>query len=351
MGLEVFKKQFLSSILLSFFALSSTAQQPTLETTPATMVSAPLEYQLDGVIEASKQATLSAEVSGRIEAINFDVDDRVKKGEVIVRIRDNEYRARLQKARAALAEAQAGLDDAEREFERVQGLLKDKVISRAGFDKASANLESSKARVAASKANVSEAQEQLNNTVIHAPYSGIVVERHVELGESTSIGQPIMSGYAIGELRVNVNVPQSIINAVRAFRLARIDLPDTGESIESSKLTIFPFADPQNHSFKVRIDLPESDARLFPGMLVKASFVIDQSERLTIPAQALVHRSEVIGVYVIDADGQVWFRQVRTGQATAEAVEITAGLTAGEMVAMDPVAAGIQLKAHWNATQ
>ena len=315
------------------------------------MVSSPLEYQLDGVIEATKQATLSAEVSGRIEAINFDVDDRVKKGDVIVRIRDNEYRARLEKAKAALAEAQAGFDDAQREFKRIRGLYKDKVVSKAGFDKASANLESGKARVAASQANVSEAQEQLNNTVIHAPYSGIVVERHVELGESTSIGQAIMSGYAVGELRVNVNVPQSIINAVRKFRLAGVNLLDNGASIESSKLTIFPFADPKNHSFKVRIDLPETDVNIFPGMLVKVSFVIDQSKRLTIPAQALVYRSEVIAVYVIDSDAQVSFRQIRTGQTTGEAVEITAGLEAGEMVAIDPVAAGIQLKAHWNATQ
>jgi len=350
-GLPVFKQQFLSSILLGFFALTSTAQQSSLETTPAALVSAPLEYQLDGVIEATKQATLSAEVSGRIEAINFDVDDRVKKGEVIVRIRDNEYLARLQKAKAALAEAQAGFDDAQREFKRIKGLYKDKVVSKAGFDKASANLESSKARVAASQANISEAQEQLNNTVIHAPYSGIVVERHIELGESTNIGQPIMSGYAIGELRVNVNVPQSIINAVREFHHARVNLLNHGVSIESSELTIFPFADPQNHSFRVRVDLPETDANIFPGMLVKVAFAIDQSERLTIPAQALVHRSEVIGVYVVDSNKQVSLRQVRTGQINEQMTEITAGLEPGEMVAIDPVAAGIQLKAQWNAAQ
>jgi len=347
----VFKQQILSSILLSFFALTSIAQQSVLETTPATMVSAPLEYQLDGVIEATKQATLSAEVSGRIEEINFDVDDRVKKGDVIVRIRDNEYRARLQNAKAALAEAQAGFDDAQSEFNRIRGLYKKKVVSKAEFDKASANLESSKARVTASQANVSEAQEQLNNTVIRAPYSGIVVERHVELGESTGIGQPIMSGYAIGELRVNVNVPQTIINAVRKFRQTRVNFLDNSVSIESKKLTIFPFADPKNHSFKVRIDLPESLANIFPGMLVKVSFVIDQSERLTIPAQALVHRSEVIGVYVVNSNAQVSFRQVRTGQASGTTVEITAGLEAGEMVAINPVAAGILLKAHWNAAQ
>lgn len=347
----MFNKQFITSILLSIFALCASAQQTTLETAAAKPVVAPLEYQLDGVIEAINQATLSAEVSGRIEEINFDVDDRVKQGEVIVRIRDTEYRARLQRAKASLAEAQAGFDDAEREFKRIQGLYKDKVVSRANFDKASVNVESSKARVEASRANVSETQEQLNNTVIRAPYSGIVIERHVELGESTNIGQPIMSGYAVGKFRVNVDVPQSIINAVRKFRQARIILLEKQATVESRKLTIFPFADPQNHSFRVRVELQESDEEIYPGMLVKVAFVIDQSQRLTVPAQALVRRSEVTAVYVVDDKQNVSFRQVRTGYTDDEVVEITAGLAAGEQIAIDPVAAGIALKARWEDAQ
>lgn len=327
------------------------AQTPALETVTAERVLTPLEYQLDGVIEAINQATLSAEVSGRIESINFDVDDTVEQGEVIVRIRDREYRARLQQARAALAEAQAGLDDASREFKRVQGLLKDKVISKAGYDKAEANLESARARVAASKASVNESQLQLDNTVVRAPYSGIVTARHVELGESTNVGQPIMSGYALGQFRANVDVPQSIINKVREFQQARVVLLNQPGSIAAGKLTIFPFADAQSHSFKVRLDLPQTEQPIFPGMLVKVAFVVGQTQRLMIPMHSLVKRSEVIAVYVIDDKQQVSLRQVRTGITEADRVEIVAGLDAGERVALDPVAAGIWLKAPRNQQQ
>jgi len=324
------------------------AQQAELETSPATLVSSPLEFQLDGVIEAINQATLSAEVSGRIESINFDVDDIVKKGEVIVRIRDREYLARLAKDRANLSEAQARFDDATREFKRVKGLLKDKVVSRAAFDKANANLESARARVFAGEASVSEAQLQLDNTVIRAPYSGIVSARHVELGESTNVGQPIMSGYALGELRVNVNLPQSKINAVRKYRQARIILLDDSPSITVNKLTIFPIANATNHSFKIRLDLPSAEQELFPGMLVKVAFTTGQTQRLLIPAQSIVQRSEVIGTYVVDAEQRISFRQLRTGVVENDQVEIVAGLDAGETIALDPVQAGIRLKAQWS---
>ncbi len=344
----MFEKQFLSSILLVVFAPLAFAQQTELETSPAALVTTPLEFQLDGVIEAINQATLSAEVSGRIESINFDVDDIVKKGEVIVRIRDREYRARLEKAKANLSEAQARFDDATREFRRVKGLLKDKVVSRAAFDKANANLESARARVFASEASVNEAQLQLDNTVIRAPYRGIVSARHVELGESTNVGQPIMSGYALGQLRVNVNLPQSKINAVRRYRQARINLLDDSASITATKLTIFPIADATNHSFKIRLDLPSAEQNLFPGMLVKVAFTTGQAQRLLIPAQSIVQRSEVIGAYVIDAEQQVSFRQLRTGVVENDRVEIIAGLDAGETVALNPVQAGIRLKAQWS---
>lgn len=340
-------RQFSTLILIQLLSFHSMAQQFELKTAPAEIVTAAQEYQLDGVIEAINQATLSAEVSGRIQSINFDVNDIVKQGEIIARIRDREYRARLQKTKAALSEVQTGFDDAGREFKRVEGLFKDKVISRAGYDKASANLESARARVAASKASVSEAQLQLDNTVIRAPYSGIVVARHVELGESINIGQAVMSGYAPGALRVYVNVPQSIINAVRQHRKTRVILLDESGSITTSQLTIFPFADAQSHSFKVRLDLPQSEQPLFPGMLVKVAFVIGQDQRLMIPSQSLVRRSEVIGVYLVDTKQQVSFRQVRTGLTENQRVEIVAGLDAGETVALDPVKAGIRLMAQW----
>jgi len=317
-----------------------------LPSVKAEHVSSPLEYQLDGVIEAINQSTLSAQVSGRIEEVNFDVDDRVNAGEVILRIRDNEYRARLQRNRASLAEAKANLKDAQQEFIRVEELIEKKLISKASFDKAKTILTAAEARVAANRALVTESQEQLDNTVIRAPYSGVVVTRHIELGETTYVGQKIMTGYAPEYLRVNVNVPQSLISAVRQHRSARVILLENNISIATENLTIFPYANAENHSFQLRADLDESAQAIFPGMLVKVAFIVGQRQRLMVPADSVAYRSEVVGLYVIDKNAQVSFRQVRAGDLFGEKIEILAGLDANEIIALDPIQAGIYLKAQ-----
>lgn len=341
-----------TSLRLALFVLFispvlALAQQTELEIAEARLIAVEQEYILDGVIEAINQATLSAEVAGRIEEVYFDIDDIVQEGEVLVRIRDNEYRAQLAQSKAALAEAKSVFENAEREFKRINGLYRDKVVSKAQFDQSQAALESSRARVTSAEANARRSQLQLSNTVIKAPYSGVVTARHVEPGELTNVGQRIMSGYALGELRVNVDVPQSIINSVREFRKARVMPLDQQPSISADQLIISPVADDKSHAFRVRVNLPAQTSQLFPGMLVKTAFVVDQIDRLLVPLQSVVRRSEVVAVYVVNKEGEIEFRQVRTGVVKDDQVEIVSGLESGEQVAIDPVQAGIQLKAKW----
>lgn len=338
--------RFMLKFIVFSFALTSApgyADAP-LKTITLKPVQMSQEYKVDGVVEARQQATLSAEVSGKIEAVNFDVDDFVEQGQVVLRIRDQEYVAQQLKARAAVDEANANLQDMQLEFKRNQGLRKQKLISQADFDKSRANLKAARARVASADANLTQADELLDHTVLRAPYSGVVVERHVEVGESTSPGQPIMTGYALGQLRVTANVPQSVIGGLRDHRLARVIMLEDGHSIEVSKITIYPFANPQNHSFPVRLQLPEMERRLYPGMLVKVAITTGSAQRLVMPQQALVSRAEVNAVYVLDDDGKISFRQIRPGSRYGDQVEILAGLDAGETIALDPVRAGIQHK-------
>ena len=326
--------------------LTATAED--LQTLQTSRVTMPLEFEVDGVVEARRQATLSAEVSGTVDSVYFDVDDSVEAGAVVLRIGDREYRARLQRAQAALDEAGANLQQVELEFERSRDLRRQKLISQADFDRASANLSAAKARRDSARAAVDEAREQLDNTVVKAPYSGVVVERHVEPGESVAPGQPIMSGYSSAELRVSAEVPQSLIGKLREHRSARVIRLEDGQTIEVTDITIHPFADPLNHAFKVRFGLPDAPGGLYPGMLVKVALTTGNTERLLLPRAALVSRSEVNAVYVLGDDGRLSLRQVRPGNRYGEQVEILAGLEENERVALDPVRAGIEFKRQEN---
>jgi RND family efflux transporter MFP subunit len=322
-----------------------------LQTISAERVSMPQEYQLDGVVEARRQATLSAEVSGQVETVNFDVDDFVEKGEVVMTIRDREYRARRQQAVAALDEAVANLKQTRLEFERQRDLRNRKLISQAEFDRANANLEAANARKSSAEANLESAEEALRHTVVRAPYSGIVVQRHVEPGETVNPGQPIMSGYSSEELRVVASVPQSLIGGLRERREARVIVLENDTSLDVTAITIPPYANPQNHSFPVRLDLPVEHDGLYPGMLVKVAIAIGTAERILVPASSLVARSEVNAVYVIDDGGEIALRQVRPGNRFGDRVEILAGLDADESIAIDPVRAGIEYKRRLEAEQ
>lgn len=320
-----------------------------LEVVPAIQEKIMQEQMLDGVTEAVKQSTVAAQITGRITKIYFDVDDVVEKGAILLRIHDKEYKARLQQAEASVAEAEARNKDAEAEFKRVEGLYKDKVVSASDYDKAKANLKSSRAKIKAANGQLVEAQEQMENAIIRAPYSGIVVKRHVQQGETVRVGAPVMTGFSMDQLRVNVDVPQSHITAIRQFQKATVYGNAPEHVFAANKLTVFPYADEKNHSFRVRVYLAKGVEDMYPGMMVKVGFVVNELSRLLVPTQAVVHRVEVAAVYVLDEQGTLRMRQVRTGRVHGDKTEILAGLEAGENVVLDPMRAGALLKERLGA--
>jgi RND family efflux transporter MFP subunit len=335
---------------LTVYLAAVLAAAPSLAAVPFETVTvgydvAPRERVLDGRVEAVNKATVSAQTSGRIAELPFDVNDFVEAGEVVMRFTDTEQRAALDGAQATLAEARARLANAETEFERAETMIANNTISRSRFDQAKAERDSARARLDAAVAGVEAAREQLEYTVVRAPYAGIVSERHVELGELVSPGQPLISGLSLQSLRVNVDVPQSLFHEVRT--IAKAAAYANGERIEAESLTFFPVADDAANTFRVRVNLPDGAVTLYPGMFIKVGFIVGQSERLLVPVEAVIRRSELSGVYVVDGDN-VSLRQVRLGRRYGESIEVLAGLNEGESVATDPVRAGIWLKEQAN---
>ncbi|MES1943598.1 RND family efflux transporter MFP subunit [Salinisphaera sp. PC39] len=310
----------------------------TVTLAPETVVD---EVAFDGNLEALNRSTVASEVNARVTELPFDVGDYVEQGEVIARFRDTSQQARLRAAQAGLDEARARLAEVAETYRRARALYEKELIAKAQLENAVAAYESAKARVSAAEADVRGAQEALEHTVVRAPYSGVVLERHVELGETATVGQPLMTGLSLEHLRAVVDIPQSYIAALREHRSARAILPD-GASVPAASLRIPPGADPQTHTFRVLVRLPEGDHGVFPGTLVKIAFVRGETRRLLLPATAVVRRSEVVAVYVVGEDGRVTLRQVRLDEPRADGrLPVLAGVSEGERVALDPIAAGI----------
>jgi len=301
-----------------------------------------LTTSAEAVVEAVRQSTVSAQVSGRIVDIRFDVGDRVEKGAVILRIDERAASQAVAASEAQVREAEATLVNARANYERTRQLLAQKFVSQAAVDKAEADFKAAESRMKATLAGAGAAATEKSFTTIVAPYSGVVSARHVQLGEMAAPGKPLLTGFDPGGLRVVATVPSAQVPAIQAGARARIEVPSLGRWVEVKSVTVVPSADPRTHTTQVRLDLPADAKGLLPGVFARAHFVTGRAPRLMVPREAVLRRSEVTAVYVVDEKGEPRLRQVRVGTASDEkSVEVLAGLRAGEKVALEPVKAGM----------
>jgi len=337
--------------MATLFSLLPVVGTAELATASAIIREAPREIRLDGVVEVVSQTTVSAQTQGQVEEVLFDVDDFVEAGQLIIRLNDKEHKAKLRQAEAVLKETQARLQEARDQHRRVKEMYTKQLASQSRMDEAVAALKSASARQESASAGLEQTEKQFEYTRIKAPYSGIVTQRFVEVGETASLGQKLMSGFSLDQLRISVDVPQSLIPTVRKLGKARFLQPGNGY-VDASKLTIFPFAHQGSNTFKVRMNLPKETVNLFPGMFVKTAFTTGIKEELVVPAAAVVYRSEVTAVYVVNDDSKIGFRHVRLGHTTEDGrISVIAGLLPSEKVALDPIAAGKILKQQLREAQ
>lgn len=301
-------------------------------------------FSVDGSVEAVKQSTVAAQISGRVVDVRFDAGDRVKQGEVIVRIDEREVSDAAASAQAQLAQAQATLTNAKAHYERTRQLFDQKFVSQAALDSAFAEYRAAQAQLEAAAANASRAATVKGFATVAAPYSGVVAARHVELGETVTPGKPLMTGFDPRDLRVVADIPQFRVASLRRDLPAHVEFTQLKEKVAASSVMLLPTADGRTHTTRVRIGLPRYIEGTYPGMYARVHFSLGRARKLVVPGAAIVRRTEVTGAYAVAGDGSVQFRQLRLGTAADDLVEVLAGLKAGERVALDPAKAVMVLR-------
>lgn len=305
----------------------------------------------DGVVQALRQTVVAAQVAGAIVQIEVKVGDRVKAGQVLMRI---DARAATQAAEVSEAQAQAARAQgqlAAREFERQQALFKQNYISRAALEQAEAQHKASQAQVQAQLAQWSQARTQSGFNIVRSPYAGVLAELPVALGDMALPGRPLASVYDPSALRVSAHLPQTLAAALMNGSTAvQVEIPDLGPAtpqLATGRIQIMPTSDAASHTQELRIDLVAPPSGVVPGMFARvwlpsnAANITPSANKLSVPRAAIVQRAELSAVYVLDPKGRPLLRLVRLGAQRGELVEVLSGLVSGERVALEPQAAAL----------
>jgi len=314
-----------------------------------------------GRIEPSVRVRLATKLQGRVEEVNFSEGQAVQSGQVLIRIDAADVRARKAQAEAARSqaaaslkqleaserEARAMLEKAESDFLRVKSLFDKKASTQEQYDGVSANFEVAQAQVqaigakrevlraniAAAEAQIEEAEALLAYAELAAPISGVVTEKHVEIGDMTTPGAPLGVLEDLSQVKIELVVPEEDIPRVEPGVKADITVDALPERrFEGAVETVIPSGDPLSHAFTVKVLLDNADGALKPGMFVRAGIVKEHRDNVVkVPLDAILEEGDTQFVYRVE-DGRAVRVDIPTGLRDLASVEVLDGLSAGDRV-------------------
>ena len=318
-----------------------------------------------GYVVARRQATVASKTIGRVNEVLIEEGQKVEAGQVLARIDDSNIKASVQQASAALAQAEASLEaarvalaDAKPIFDRNEQQMKANVISAQQFDQARATYNAAKTdfdvrkrAVESARAQLVVQQRYLDDTIVRAPFAGVVTVKAAQAGEIVSpqsAGGYTRTGIGtivdMDSLEVEVDVSENFINRVKPGQPATIKLnayPDW--EIPAEVIAVIPTADRSKATVKVRVGFKQKDSRVLPDMGARVSFLSQptpgESKSATptvavvIPNDAVQANGETGTVYLINSNNTVERRVVRLGARTNDGQLVLSGLSGGTRVA------------------
>jgi RND family efflux transporter MFP subunit len=327
-----------------------------VEVAPIERGSIVLRRTFSGALEATAHFVVAPKVGGRIERLEVDIGDPVRRGDVLAWLDDDEIvqavaqaEADLKVARANATEAESALDIARRELQRLEALQQKGVTSESQLDVARANelaksarLDVTGAQVARGQAALEGARIRLSYTKVTAAWSGgdderLVAERYVDEGETVSANTPLLSIVELDPIAGVLYVPErdyALLEVGQAVALTTQAFP--GERFEGRIERIAPVFREATRQARVELAIPNPDQRLKPGMFVRATVELARVEdALIVPEEALTERLDRTGVFVLSADGaSVVWRPVEVGIRDEGRVEVRGEGLVGSVVTL-----------------
>lgn len=273
-------------------------------------------------VVSTDEARLATRASGSVREVRVDVGSVVERGDTLVKLDATDVEA-------VVARADAGLRQAERRFERIRNLEADGAATAQELDDARAALETA-------RSNLNEARAQREYVVLRAPFSGVITSRSVDGGDLAMPGSPVLSLVRPASLEVVADLPATAARRVSAGdRLSVSDL-DAGVSYPVTVIRVSPALDRSSRRIRVELRFVEpSSVRVAPGSYVRLEISDPDRPTTWVPADAVVRRGQLTGLYVIHEE-RLELRWVRTGGHRLDAVEVLAGVDPSDRVVRRP---------------
>lgn len=308
-------------------------EQQSIAGLPLTVIAAqavPGQDLFIGSIESSDRGVLAARIDGRIGRLAVQVGESVKAGQLLLTIEQNTGNDRLAEAQGGKEAAAARLELAEKTYQRYAQLAKAEAVTPLEMDRVTAEREQARQNLQAASAGVAQARTGAAYNRLTAPYAGVIAEQLVKSGSTVMPGTPLLVIERSGIPQARIAIPEALVGQIALGEKLDIEIPALQRTISGSVSEIQPVSDPTTRSFSIKLALP-GNASLAPGLFVRAKRPAAVGSALLVPMSALVHRGQLTGVYVVEAQ-ILRFRLIKTGAQFGDQIEILSGLSAGETI-------------------
>lgn len=341
--MSVIKPALLSLFLMCHLTLWGCSREaPQAEDIPYVMVSQPLtshheQKSYAGEVQARLQSALAFRVAGQVTARLAEVGDRVRAGQVLARLDVSDARLQSQAARAQLESAQAALKTARDELQRFKQLLPMNAVSRSQYDAVENQYKSAESAYRQAEANAQVSANQTRYNQLVASRSGVITERHIEVGQVVAAGQVAYQLAIDGDREVVIGIPEQAIGRIKPGQAAWVVLwSRPQEKLQAQVREISPAAD-QSRTFKVKLALHKGQTDIQLGQSARVFFDNQQSNVLSVPLSSVSAQEQQAFVWVLTPQQRVRKVAVQLGAYGRDSVPVLSGLQSGDWIVVGGV--------------
>lgn len=288
-----------------------------------------------GVVEPLRRTTPASRFSGSIVAAPFQEGDRVRAGQLLVRIDAQDLAARRTQAEAQAREAEAVLADTERNLARLRVLYAEHAVARIQLEQAETGAARATAAVATARAALRELDAHTAYATIEAPFAGVIVRKFAQTGNLAAPGQPLFVLEDMSRARVVAAIGEQQVARLHEGNAVPVEVAGSGERLSGRVEAVLPSGDPAARGFRVHVLIDHPPRTLRSGMTTALRLPATSAESseavLSVPANTIVRRGQLTGVFVVEG-GRAWLRWITVGEPEAEDVAVLSGLRLGERV-------------------